>query len=89
MCNPGKMHWEAAKWLFRYIKGKLSVGLMYKIKEGSRLRLEGFADADYAGNKDNIRLITTYMFCLNGCCISCKSQLQPIVALSTTEAKYI
>ena len=56
---------------------------------GTKLKLEGFVDADYARNKDNKRSTTTYAFCLNGCCISWKSQLQPIVALSTTEAEYI
>ncbi|KAL5580141.1 hypothetical protein UlMin_012583 [Ulmus minor] len=89
MCNLGKKHWEAAKWLFRYIKGTSNVGLVYGRNGGTKLKLEGFVDADYAGNKDNKRSTIAYVFCLNGCCISWKSQLQPIVALSTTEAKYI
>ncbi|KAL5547707.1 hypothetical protein UlMin_002938 [Ulmus minor] len=89
MSNLGKKHWEAAKWLFRYIKGTSNVGLIYEQKEGTKLKLEGFVDFDYAGNKDNRRSTTAYMFCLHGCCISWKSQLQSIVALSTTEAEYI
>ena len=62
MCNPGKKHWEAAKWLFRYIKGTSNVGLVYGRKGGTKLKLEGFVDADYAGNKDNRRSTTTYVF---------------------------
>ncbi|KAL5538348.1 hypothetical protein UlMin_042297 [Ulmus minor] len=89
MSNPGKKHWEVAKWLFRYIKGTSNVGLIYEQKEGTKLKLEGFVDSDYARNKDNRRSTTAYMFCLNGCYISWKSKLQPIVALSTTEAEYI
>ncbi|KAL5581648.1 hypothetical protein UlMin_014090 [Ulmus minor] len=90
MSNPGKQHWEAIKWLFIYIKGTTNVGLIYeKNEEGTRLRLEGFIDADYAGNLYNRKSTTAYMFCLNDCCICWKSQLQPIVALSTTKAEYI
>ena len=83
------MHWEATKWLFKYIKGTTNVGLVYKRREETKLRLEGFVDADYARNKDNRRSTTAYMLCLNGCCIRWKAQLQPIVALSTIGAKYI
>ncbi|KAL5555658.1 hypothetical protein UlMin_037894 [Ulmus minor] len=89
MSNPRKIHWEAMKWLFRYIKGTSDIGLIYEKKEGTKLSLEGFVDANYAGNKDNRRSTTSYFFCLNGCYISWKTQLQPIVALSTTEAEYI
>ncbi|KAL5548154.1 hypothetical protein UlMin_003385 [Ulmus minor] len=88
MSNPGKPHWQALKWVFRYIKGTLSIGLIYK-RKNKDLWLEGFIDSDYAGHKDNRRSTTAYMFCINDCCISWKSQLQPIVALSTTETEYI
>ncbi|KAL5575969.1 hypothetical protein UlMin_017668 [Ulmus minor] len=79
------------KWLLRYVKGTTNLGLVYEKKNGTKLVLEGFVDSDYTGNKnkDNRRSTTSYCFCLNGCCISWKTQLQPIVALSTTEAEYI
>ena len=86
MSNPGRRHWEAMKWLFRYIKGSTNIGLTYEKKGGTKLELEGFVDVDCVGNKDNKRSTTSYFFCLNGCCINWKIQLQPIIALSTTEA---
>ncbi|KAL5567384.1 hypothetical protein UlMin_030548 [Ulmus minor] len=86
MSNLGNYHWEAMKWLLRYVKGTKNLGLIYEKKNGTKLVLEGFVDSDYAGNKNNKRSTTSYSFCLNGCCISWKTQLQPIVALSTTEA---
>ncbi|KAL5574058.1 hypothetical protein UlMin_023655 [Ulmus minor] len=89
MSNPGKSHWEAMKWFFRYIKGTTDIGLIYEKKKGTKLGLEGFVDFDYVGNKDNRKSTTSYCFCINGCCISWKTQLQPIMALSTTEAEYI
>ena len=46
-------------------------------------------DSDHVGDKDKRRSITSYYFTLNGCCISWKSQLQSIVALSSTEFEYI
>ena len=32
MSNPGKVHWEAMKWLFKYIKGMYDIGLIYEKK---------------------------------------------------------
>ena len=66
----------------------MNEGLVYK---GGKevVELIGYVDADYAGDRDKRRLTTAYVFTLCGCCVSWKSQLQPIVALSTTEAEYI
>ena len=46
-------------------------------------------DSDYAGNKDNRKSSTSYVFTWASNCISWKSQQQPIVALSSTKAEYI
>ncbi|KAL5568934.1 hypothetical protein UlMin_025509 [Ulmus minor] len=88
MSDPKKEHWEAMKWLIRYIKGSTNLGLIYK-KDGNRIWLDGYTDSDYAGDKDSRRSTTSYFFTINGFCVSWKSQLQPIVALSTTEEEYI
>ncbi len=32
MANPGRQHWEAVKWIFRYLKGTSSIGLVYETK---------------------------------------------------------
>ncbi|TXG57692.1 hypothetical protein EZV62_015521 [Acer yangbiense] len=41
------------------------------------------------GDKGKRRSTSSYFFTIAGCCVSWKSQLQSIVALSTTEADYI
>lgn len=51
--------------------------------------LKGFLDSDFAGNRDNRKSTTAYIFTLCQTCVSWKSQLQPMVALSTTEAEYV
>ncbi|KAL5563574.1 hypothetical protein UlMin_033321 [Ulmus minor] len=88
MSNSGKEHWLGMKWLLRYLKGSSDVGLIYE-KRGNSIRLEGYSDSDYGADQDKKRSITSYFFNLNGCCISWKAQLQPVVALSTTEVEYI
>ena len=88
MSNPGKEHWLAMKWLLRYIATTTNVGLRY-LKTGTQLEVEGYVDSDYAGDRDTRKSTTAYFFLLCGNCISWKSQLQPVVTLSTAEAEYI
>jgi len=30
MHDPGRGHWEAMKWILRYIKGSINIGLVFK-----------------------------------------------------------
>ena len=89
MAKPGKHHWEAVKWVFRYLKGTCNYGLKYQKTCFTENALVGFVDSDYAGDLDKRRSLTSYVFTLFGCTVSWKTTLQPVVALSTTEAEYI
>ena len=51
--------------------------------------LEGFVDANYTDDLDTRRSTTRYLFCIYGGSVSCRSTLQPIMALSTIEVEYI
>ncbi|XP_031279307.1 secreted RxLR effector protein 161-like [Pistacia vera] len=88
MSNPGSEHWSALKWVLRYINGTSHIGLEY-CKRYNSLDLVGFVDSDFVGDKDTRKSTTTYVFTLGGNCVSWKSQLQPIVALSPTEVDYV
>ncbi|XP_031259821.1 secreted RxLR effector protein 161-like [Pistacia vera] len=88
MSNPGIEHWVALKWTLRYINTTMYVGLEY-CKRTPALDLVGYVDSDFAGDRDSRKSTTAYYFTLGGNCISWKSQLQPLVALSTTEAEYV
>ncbi|GKC93648.1 hypothetical protein Tco_1159090, partial [Tanacetum coccineum] len=49
MSNPGREHWEAVKWLLRYLKGISKATLCFSRKE---VVLEGFSYSDYGGCLD-------------------------------------
>ena len=86
MSDPGKEHWEAVKWVLRYLKGTQDTSLCYG---GSEIRLHGYVDSDMAGDVDGRKSTTGYVFTLGSAAVSWVSRLQKIVALSTTEAEYV
>ena len=89
MSNPGRSHWQAAKWLLRYLKGTLGEKLIYSRNGQQGCKLVGYCDSDYAGDLDKRRSLSGYVFTVGGNTVSWKSSLQHVVALSTTEAEYI
>jgi hypothetical protein len=86
MSNPGKQHWEAVKWILRYLKGTLGTSLCFT---GADMKLTGYVDSDLAGDVDTRKSTTGYVYTLGGTAVSWVSKLQKIVALSTTEAEYV
>nr|GEU33819.1 retrovirus-related Pol polyprotein from transposon TNT 1-94 [Tanacetum cinerariifolium] len=84
-----KNHWEAVKWILKYLKGTADVGLVYGRDQGKHVDVDGFVDADNAKDPDKGRSITGYVFMIHGCVVSWKATLQHVVALSTTEAEYM
>jgi hypothetical protein len=51
--------------------------------------LDGFTDADMAGDVDSRKSTSGYLITYSGGAVSWQSRLQKCVALSTKEAKYI
>ena len=88
MANPGRAHWDAVKWVLRYMKGTSHYGLLFKESEGKQ-QIIGYCDSDFSGDLDKRRSLTGYLFTLFGNIVSWKACLQPVVALSTTEAEYV
>ncbi len=87
LAQPTTTHWTAAKGVARYIAGTANAGLVYG--GDSRLIMEGYCDADYAGDPDTRRSTTGYVFLMGGAAISWSSKRQPIVTASTMEAEYV
>lgn len=86
MANPSVAHWQAAKTVLRYLAGTADYGITFGVGTPG---LEAYCDADYAGNTDNRRSTTGYVFILHGGAITWCSRQQPTVAASTTEAEYM
>ncbi|GKA12355.1 retrotransposon protein, putative, ty1-copia subclass [Tanacetum coccineum] len=52
LANPGKNHWEAVKWILKYLRGIANVGLVYGKNRGNHVDVTGFVDSDYAKDPD-------------------------------------
>ncbi|XP_046844921.1 secreted RxLR effector protein 161-like [Xenia sp. Carnegie-2017] len=87
MSDPSKTHFQGVKRVLRYIKGTISYGLKFSCDKNDELH--GYSDADYAGNLDDRRSTSGYVFKLANSTISWSSKKQSTVARSTTEAEYV
>ncbi|CAJ2663992.1 unnamed protein product [Trifolium pratense] len=87
MEKPTELHMAAAKRILRYLKGTLKCGVLYK--RGVSLELQGWSDSDYAGDSDDRKSTSGYVFKLGSSAVSWSSKKQPIVTLSTTEAEFV
>ena len=67
MSRPGKQHWEAVKWILRYLKGSSDTYLYFT---GASLKLHGYVDVDFAGDIDSRKSTTGFIFTLGGIAIS-------------------
>ncbi|KAL5842405.1 hypothetical protein ACOSQ3_013008 [Xanthoceras sorbifolium] len=86
LSNPGKEHWTAVKWIFRYLRGTSKMCLRFG--ETNHV-LVGYTDADMAGDVDSRKSTSGYLITFAGGAVSWQSKLQKCVALSTTEAEFI
>nr|GEU94014.1 retrovirus-related Pol polyprotein from transposon TNT 1-94 [Tanacetum cinerariifolium] len=89
LANSSKNHWEAVKWILKYLRGTANVGLVYETNRGNYVDVTCFVDSDYAKDPNKGRSITGYAFLVHGCVVSWKEMLQHVVALSTTEVEYM
>ncbi|XP_069148313.1 secreted RxLR effector protein 161-like [Solanum lycopersicum] len=85
--SPTEIHLLAAKRILRYFQGTKNFGLFYK--RGEKSDLLGVADSDYAGDQDDRKSTSGYVFMLGTGAISWSSRKQKIVTLSTTKAEFV
>ena len=84
--NPGNEHWTALRRLLRYLKGTMDWCLhFYKFPAV----LEGFCDANWVTDNDEVSSTSGYVFTLGGGAISWKSSKKTCIARSTMESEFI
>lgn len=87
MEQPTELHLQTAKRVLRYLKGTIDFGIFYK--KGGSADLVGYADSDYAGDLEDRKSTSGYVFLMGSAAVSWSSKKQPIVTLSTTEAEFV
>nr|XP_016466158.1 PREDICTED: uncharacterized mitochondrial protein AtMg00810-like [Nicotiana tabacum] len=83
---PKESHLTAVKRIIRYLIGTVSHGLWYL--RSNSFKLEGFSNANLAGDKDDRKSTSGTCQLLGKALISWNSKKQGSVALSATEAGY-
>ncbi|MBW0517791.1 hypothetical protein O181_057506 [Austropuccinia psidii MF-1] len=86
--KPNQCHWNGLKPLLRYLKGCKYKCLVYT-QCTTKDKLTGWADADYANIKDDLKSITGYVILTFGNPVCWLRKKQLVVAQLTTEAEYI
>jgi hypothetical protein len=65
--NPGDTHWSALERVLRYLKGTMSYGIHFT---GYPRILEGYCDANWISDADELYVTSGYAFLLRGGVVS-------------------
>ncbi|KAL0561069.1 hypothetical protein IC582_001487 [Cucumis melo] len=84
--NPDRYHWNVLRHLLRYLKGTIDYCLYFNKFPAV---LEGYCDANWVTDNDEVNSTSGYVFLLGGGAISWKSTKQTCIAKSTMESEFI
>ncbi|XP_059314587.1 uncharacterized mitochondrial protein AtMg00810-like [Lycium ferocissimum] len=84
--SPKESYLSAVQRIIRYLLGTITHGLWYPKTDS--FKLEGFSDADFAGDKDDRKSTSGTCQLLGNSLISWNSKKQGSVSLSTTKDEY-
>ncbi|XP_068339218.1 uncharacterized mitochondrial protein AtMg00810-like [Pyrus communis] len=87
MENPTTTHSKTTKRILRYLKGTINFGLFYS--SSSNYKLVGYSDSDSAGDSDDRKNTTGFVFFMGDTAFTWMLKMQSIVTLSTYEAEYV
>lgn len=85
---PSPELWNGLKRVLRYIKGTLDMNLILKVNSDC-LPVVGFVDADWAGDVNDRKSTSGFVFKVFDSPVIWCSRKQSIVSLSSTEAEYV
>ncbi|KAA0063949.1 ty1-copia retrotransposon protein [Cucumis melo var. makuwa] len=83
---PNRYHWDALRHLLSYLKGTIDYYLHFNKFPAV---LEGYCDANWVTDNDEVNSTSGYVFLLGGGAISWKSTKQTCIARSTMESEFI
>ena len=83
--DPHESHWQASKRILRYIRGTTCYGIHYTLGDP---HIVGYTDSDWAGDVDDRKSTSGFVFCLGSGPITWSCKKQHAHALSSTEAEY-
>jgi hypothetical protein len=85
--KPTSAHFTAQKRLLRYLKGTIDHGILFKSSTSSKL--EGFSDADWAGDTTDRKSTSGNVYTLYGGAVVWAATKQKTVANSSVESEYV
>ncbi len=88
MAKPAKRHWKCAMQVLRYLKGTREFGTIYS-GLGTRPKLEGYINSDYASDYIDRKLTYGSVFMLYRGPVAWTLKKQRSVFISTTKAEYV
>ena len=71
--NPNNDHWSALARLMKYLRGTMNYGILFS---GFPAMLEGYNDANWIYDSDEIKSTRSYVFTLKGGVVAWKSSKQ-------------
>ena len=67
----------------------MDCGFKFEAQDKGSIELHGYADADWAGDVETRKSYSGYLFQIDNATISWRTKKQTVIALSSTEAKYV
>jgi hypothetical protein len=92
MNNATTVHLTAVKRILRYLKGNSNAAIKFvksNNPEEAKVKVVGYCDASWGNDNETARSISGSTFFIGSAPVSWFSRLQPITALSSTEAEYV
>jgi hypothetical protein len=84
--NLGDDHWRALERIMHYLVGTMDYRIHYS---GYPAVLEGYSDANWISDVDELYATSGYVFTLGGAAVSWRSCKQTILTRSTMEAELV
>ena len=86
MQEPHELHWKATKRILHYVQGTIYYGIHYAA--GAKLDLTGFTDSDWAGDGNDRKSTSGFVFMIGSGPICWSNKKQATLAHSLAKAEY-